>query len=226
CCRVPDSGSDLRLWTCVASAPVLRRLRRFHHHRGCRRPAAMEDELYQHRKGRDARRRSRGNADTDRNCSGRHPVAHFARPSGGAFLRPGAEETRGRMILCTAMDHRIVQYRLEQGALEVEYMEEMFTEFSGKKTAAEIMSRLQNREHLILISLGISSEDPTIELPVAFKVGHELKQHETNLQLADLVTRLGESVKFAGRKVFYSWIGGTRREWRGQGHYRALTEQQ
>jgi GNAT superfamily N-acetyltransferase len=124
------------------------------------------------------------------------------------------------------MDHRIVQYRLEQGALEVEYMEEMFTEFSGKKTAAEIMSRLQDREHLILISLGISHEDPTIELPVAFKVGHELRQHETNLQLADLVARLGDSVKFAGRKIFYSWIGGTRREWRGQGHYRALTEQQ
>jgi len=124
------------------------------------------------------------------------------------------------------MDHRIVQYRLEQGALEVEYMEEMFTEFSGKKTAAEIMSRLQDREHLILISLGISAEDPTIELPVAFKVGHELRQHEMNLQLADLVNRLDDSVKFAGRKIFYSWIGGTRREWRGQGHYRALTEQQ
>jgi hypothetical protein len=130
------------------------------------------------------------------------------------------------MILCTAMDHRIVQYRLEQGALEVEYMEEMFTEFSGRKTAAEIMSRLQDREHLILISLGISPEDPSTQLPVAFKVGHELRHQESNLQLADLVNRLGDAVKFAGRKVFYSWIGGTRREWRGQGHYRALTEQQ
>jgi GNAT superfamily N-acetyltransferase len=124
------------------------------------------------------------------------------------------------------MDHRIVQYRLEQGALEVEYMEEMFTEFSGRKTAAEIMGRLQDREHLILISLGTSPEDPAVELPVAFKVGHELRQHETNLQLSDLVSRLGDAVKFADRKIFYSWIGGTRREWRGEGHYRALTEQQ
>jgi hypothetical protein len=33
-------------------------------------------------------------------------------------------------------------------------------------------------------------------------------------------------VDFNGRKIFYSWIGGTRAQWRGQGRYRALTEQQ
>jgi len=124
------------------------------------------------------------------------------------------------------MEHRIVQYRLEQGALEAAFMEEMFTEFSGKKTAAEIIQRLQDREHLILISLGRSLEDPTLEVPVAFKVGHELRQFERNIQLSDLVSRLGDSIRFAGRKIFYSWIGGTRKEWRGEGHYRALTEQQ
>lgn len=124
------------------------------------------------------------------------------------------------------MEHRIRQYKLEQGALEVEYMEEMFTEFSGRKTAAEIMQRLRDREHLILISMGQSLEDPGLELPVAFKVGHELRQNETNVQLADLVHRLGDAVNFSRRRIFYSWIGGTRKEWRGQGHYRALTEQQ
>jgi hypothetical protein len=124
------------------------------------------------------------------------------------------------------MEHRIVQYRLEQGALEVAFMEEMFNEFSGKKTAAEIIQRLQDREHLILISLGRSLDDPTLEVPVAFKVGHELRQHESSIALADLVLRLDESVKFKGRRIFYSWIGGTRKEWRGEGHYRALTEQQ
>ena len=124
------------------------------------------------------------------------------------------------------MEHRIVQYRLEQGALEVEFMEEMFTEFSGKKTATEIIQRLQDRDHLILISLEASLEDPALEIPVAFKVGHELRQNEKNLQLADLVSHLGDAVNFSGRKIFYSWIGGTRKEWRGKGHYRALTEQQ
>ena len=124
------------------------------------------------------------------------------------------------------MGHRILQYRLEQGALEVEFMEQMFPEFRGKKTASEIIQRLEDREHLILISLGPSLDDPSVEQPVAFKVGHELREHETNLQLADLVSRLGDAVKFSGRKIFYSWIGGTRKEWRGQGHYRALTEQQ
>ena len=124
------------------------------------------------------------------------------------------------------MEHRIRHYKLEQGALEVEYMEEMFTEFSGRKTAAEIIQRLQDREYLILISMGRSLEDPSLELPVAFKVGQELRQNETNVQLADLIHRLRDAVDFSGRRIFYSWIGGTRKEWRGKGHYRALTEQQ
>ena len=33
-------------------------------------------------------------------------------------------------------------------------------------------------------------------------------------------------MRFEGRRVLYTWIGGTRRDWRGQGHFRALTEQQ
>jgi GNAT superfamily N-acetyltransferase len=124
------------------------------------------------------------------------------------------------------MEHKIRQYRLEQGALEVEFMEELFTEFSGKKGAAEIMQRLDGREHLILLSMAQSLEDPSLEIPVAFKVGHELRETESDLQLSDLSFHLRDAVRFPGRKVFYSWIGGTRKEWRGQGHYRALTEQQ
>jgi hypothetical protein len=124
------------------------------------------------------------------------------------------------------MEHRIRQYRLEQGALEVQYMEDMFEEFSGKKGAAEIIQRLEGREHLILLSMAQSLEDPSLEIPVAFKVGHELREQEADLQLSDLSFHLRDSVRFSGRKIFYSWIGGTRKEWRGQGHYRALTEQQ
>jgi GNAT superfamily N-acetyltransferase len=124
------------------------------------------------------------------------------------------------------MEHKIRQYRLEQGALEVEYMEELFMEFSGKKTAEEIIKRLEGREHLILMSMAQSIEDPSLEIPVAFKVGHELRENESDLQLSDLAFHLSDAVRFSGRKVFYSWIGGTRKEWRGQGHYRALTEQQ
>jgi GNAT superfamily N-acetyltransferase len=124
------------------------------------------------------------------------------------------------------MGHVIRQYRLEQGALEVEFIEEMFTEFSGKKTADEIMRRLSGREHLILLSMATSPEDPDLEIPVAFKVGHELRARETDIQLSDLVFRLSDAVNFSNRKIFYSWIGGTRDQWRGQGHYRALTEQQ
>ena len=38
--------------------------------------------------------------------------------------------------------------------------------------------------------------------------------------------RLSDYVQFEGRRVLYTWIGGTRRDWRGQGFFRALTEQQ
>ena len=125
------------------------------------------------------------------------------------------------------MEHKIRQYRLEPGALEVEYMEELFTEFvDRKKTASEIIQRLEGREHLILLSMAASPEDESLEIPVAFKVGHELKAHETDSQLSDLAIQLRDTVQFDGRKIFYCWIGGTRAEWRGQGHYRALTEQQ
>src|SRR5690606_38398922 len=48
---------------------------------------------------------------------------------------------------------------------------------------------------------------------------------ETDPKLRDLVDRLRDCVQFDGRKVLYSWIGGTRRDWRGQGHFRALTEE-
>ena len=33
-------------------------------------------------------------------------------------------------------------------------------------------------------------------------------------------------MEFNGRRVLYQWIGGTRSDWRGQGHFRALTEEQ
>src|SRR5262245_40916285 len=101
------------------------------------------------------------------------------------------------------MEHIIRQYRLDQGALEVEYIEEMFTEFSEKKTADQIIRRLSGREHLILLSMVRSDEDPDLEIPVAFKVGHELREQENDIQLSDLVFRLGDAVNFNNRKVFY-----------------------
>jgi GNAT superfamily N-acetyltransferase len=124
------------------------------------------------------------------------------------------------------LPHLIRQYSLESGALEIQYLEEYFEEFQRKKTAEEVVRRLSGREHLILLALSSSPEDPETFVPVAFKVGHELRRSEREPKLCDLVERLSSCVQFDGRRVFYSWIGGTRTEWRGRGHYRALTEQQ
>lgn len=62
-------------------------------------------------------------------------------------------------------------------------------------------------------------------VPVSYKVVHELRAGETEPKLRDLVARIRDAVQFEGRKILYSWIGGTRRDWRGQGHFRALTEE-
>ena len=124
------------------------------------------------------------------------------------------------------MEYHITQYELEQGALEIQYIEEYFGEFPRKKTATEIMRRLNGRAHLILLASAPLPDDPGTVVPVSFKVAHEILPDESEPKLHDLVRRLEGSVVFAGRRVLYTWIGGTRRDWRGQGHFRALTEQQ
>lgn len=124
------------------------------------------------------------------------------------------------------MEHNIRQYTLETGALEVEFIEEHFHEFKEKKTAGEIIKRLQDREHLILMSMAPSLDEGDTLIPVAYKIGHELRAQESDLQLIELSGQLIDVVDFQNRKIFYSWIGGTREQWRGLGHYRALTEQQ
>ena len=124
------------------------------------------------------------------------------------------------------MEYHITQYDLEQGALEIQYIEEFFGEFPRKKTAAEIIRRLSGRAHLILLANAPLPDNRGTIVPVSFKVAHEITLAENEPKLADLVSRLRDCVRFEGRRVMYTWIGGTRRDWRGQGHFRALTEQQ
>ena len=123
------------------------------------------------------------------------------------------------------MEYLIRQYPLDTGALEIQYIEEFFGEFPRKKTAQEIANRLRDREFLILMAEASLADATGTVVPVAFKVVHELRARESEPKLQDLVARLKDCVRFDGRKVLYSWIGGTRRDWRGQGHFRALTEE-
>jgi hypothetical protein len=124
------------------------------------------------------------------------------------------------------VEYLIRQYGLQQGALEIQYIEEFFLDFPRKKTANEVMRRLDNRDHQILMAEASLPEDPSTIVPVSFKVAHELTSRETDPKLADLVMQLEDCVRFDGRRVLYQWIGGTRKDWRGQGHFRALTEEQ
>jgi hypothetical protein len=120
----------------------------------------------------------------------------------------------------------IREYPLQQGALEIAYIEEYFNEFPERKTAADIIQRLENREYQILMAEAPLPDDGSAVVPVSYKVSHELREEETDPKLVDLVRRLRDVVDFRGRKVLYNWLGATRLDWRGQGHFRAVTEEQ
>jgi len=124
------------------------------------------------------------------------------------------------------LEYHIRQYALQQGALEIEYIEEYFGEYERRKLASEVIERLADRDHQILMAEASLPDDPATMVPVAYKVSHEIGLNETDPKLGDLVSRLEGCVELRGRKVLYSWIGGTRRDWRGQGFFRALTEEQ
>jgi len=123
------------------------------------------------------------------------------------------------------VEYLIKQYPLETGALEIQYIEEFFGEFPRRKTAAEVIGRLRDREALILMAESPLPDDPGTLVPVSYKVVHEIRADESETRLRDLVQRLSGVVQFDDRRILYSWIGATRRDWRGQGHFRALTEQ-
>jgi GNAT superfamily N-acetyltransferase len=123
------------------------------------------------------------------------------------------------------VEYLIKQYPLESGALEIQYIEEFFGEYPRRKTAREIIERLAGRESLILMAEAPLPDDPGALVPVSYKIVHELRAEETEPKLRDLVERLRGCVAFDGHRILYSWIGGTRRDWRGQGHFRALTEE-
>jgi hypothetical protein len=122
--------------------------------------------------------------------------------------------------------YQIREYPLQQGALEIAYIEEYFNDFPKRKDAGEIMQRLDDREYQILMAEAPLPDDPSTMVPVSYKVSHEIKHEETDPKLIDLVSRLRHSVEFSGRRVLYNWLGATRLDWRGQGHFRALTEEQ
>ena len=57
--------------------------------------------------------------------------------------------------------YAIREYPLEQGALEIAFIEEHFNDFPQRKTAVEIEQRLAGRESQILMAEAPLPEDPT-----------------------------------------------------------------
>src|SRR3954453_6574752 len=138
-------------------------------------------------------------------------------------LSSGAHDVEASAILTGSVEYQLKQYALQQGALEIQYIEEFFLDFPRKKSATEVMQRLSDRDHQILMAEAPLPDDPGTIVPVSFKVAHELRARESDPKLADLVVQLEDVVQFQDRRVLYQWIGGTRSDLRGQGHFRALT---
>ena len=89
------------------------------------------------------------------------------------------------------MEYLIKQYALEPGAWEIQYIEEYFGEFPRRKTADEIITRLHDRESLILMAEAPLPDDPSGALvPVSYKIVHEIRADESITKLRDLVTDL------------------------------------
>jgi hypothetical protein len=124
------------------------------------------------------------------------------------------------------MKYLIREYPLQQGALEIAYIEEYFNEFPKRKSSSEIVERLEGRDCQILMAEAPLGDDSGTVVPVSYKVSHELFENERDPKLADLVERLRGVVSFTDRRILYNWLGATRRDWRGKGHFRALTEEQ
>jgi hypothetical protein len=123
------------------------------------------------------------------------------------------------------IEYFIREYPLQQGALEIAYIEEYFNHYPAPKTAGEILDRLQGRQFQILMAEA-PVDDGTTVVPVSYKVSHELREEEQDPKLKDLVDRLRDTLEFKDRRILYNWLGATRRDFRGQGQFRALTEQQ
>ena len=70
-------------------------------------------------------------------------------------------------------------------------------------------------------------DDASTVVPVSYKVSHELREEETRSQAGGpgrSAPRRGRVLRAAGCSTTGS--GATRLDWRGQGHFRALTEEQ
>ena len=106
-------------------------------------------------------------------------------------------------------------------------IEEFFGEYKRRKTAVRDRRAAAGPRPPHLDGDGAACLTiPAPWCPASYKVAHEIRPEERIPKLADLVERLRDYVAFDGRRILYTWIGGTRRDWRGQGHFRALTEQQ
>ena len=125
------------------------------------------------------------------------------------------------------MEYHITQYELEQGALEIQYIEEYLRRVSAQE------DRGRDRQP----SAAAVAPDSARHRAAARRSGHGragLVQGRARNQDRRRPSRSSSiwstgcttTSQFAGRRVLYTWIGGTRRDWRGQGYFRALTEQQ
>src|SRR4030095_15007706 len=110
----------------------------------------------------------------------------------------------------TQPHYSIREYPLQQGALEIGYIEEYFNEFPTRKSAMEIAERLSDRDYQILMAEAPLPDDRATVVPVSYKVSHELRVEELDPKLSDLVSRLRDVVMFDGRKILYHWLGAAR----------------
>ena len=124
--------------------------------------------------------------------------------------------------------YAIREYPLQQGALEIAYIEEYFNDFPTRKSATEIVDRLtgprvpdpHGRERRCRTIP--ATVVPGLVQGVARAPGNRGRSEARRIWWRASTT---SSSSRAGR-FSTTGSGATRLDWRGQGHFRALTEEQ
>jgi endonuclease/exonuclease/phosphatase family metal-dependent hydrolase len=118
----------------------------------------------------------------------------------------------------------IREYPLQQGALEIAYIEEFFSEFPRRKTAAAILRRLEGRPSQILMAESSLPTTRRRSCRCPTRCRELLAEERSGARGSGQAARRRRRVRRP--QDLYNWLGATRLDWRGQGHFRALTEEQ
>ena len=125
------------------------------------------------------------------------------------------------IVSCKVVEYHDHPYDLEQGALEFNTSRSSLASSRARKPPPKSSG---GSTGAITSSCWRMHRSPTIRAASSGVVQGRARDPGPRIlgqQARRPGVAAGSHVEFTGRRVLYTWIGGTRRDWRGQGHFRA-----